>query len=66
MVTLGDQDNTVLEDEWTVVTRDGSRAAHWEHSIAVTEAGTCVLTAIDGGRERLAALGVPFADIAPA
>ncbi len=66
MVTLGDQDNTVLEDEWTVVTRDGSRAAHWEHSIAVTEAGTCVLTAIDGGRERLAALGVPFAEIAPA
>ncbi|QKE83862.1 type I methionyl aminopeptidase [Arthrobacter sp. NEB 688] len=66
MVTLGDQDNTVLEDEWTVVTRDGSRAAHWEHSIAVTAAGTCVLTALDGGRERLAALGVPFADIAPA
>ncbi len=66
MVTLGDQDNTVLEDEWTVVTRDGSRAAHWEHSVAVTAAGTCVLTALDGGRERLAALGVPFADITPA
>ncbi|MBD3781816.1 MAG: type I methionyl aminopeptidase [Micrococcales bacterium] len=66
MVTLGDQDNTILEDEWTVVTRDGSRAAHWEHSIAVTAAGTCVLTALDGGRERLATLGVPFADITPA
>ncbi|GGL31816.1 type I methionyl aminopeptidase [Phycicoccus endophyticus] len=66
MVTLGDQDNTVLEDEWTVVTRDGARAAHWEHSIAVTRAGTCVLTAVDGGRERLASLGVPFLQIEPA
>jgi methionyl aminopeptidase len=66
MVTLGDQDNTILEDEWTVVTRDGSRAAHWEHSVAVTEGGTCVLTAIDGGRARLECLGVTYADITPA
>ncbi len=66
MVTLGDQDNTVLEDEWTVVTRDGSRAAHWEHSVAVTSAGLCVLTAPDGGAERLAGLGVPHAVIDPA
>ncbi len=66
MVTLGDQDNTVLDDEWTVVTRDGSRAAHWEHSVAVTSSGTCVLTALDGGAERLAALGVPHAVIDPA
>jgi len=61
MVTLGDQDNTVLDDEWTVVSKDGSRAAHWEHSVAVTEAGLCVLTAVDGGRARL---GDRFADIA--
>ncbi|MBR7743060.1 type I methionyl aminopeptidase [Phycicoccus sp. BSK3Z-2] len=66
MVTLGSQDNTVLEDEWTVVTRDGSRAAHWEHSVAVTEAGLHVLTALDGGRERLQAAGLRYADIAPA
>ncbi|MGG5259563.1 type I methionyl aminopeptidase [Phycicoccus avicenniae] len=66
MVTLGDQDNTILDDDWTVVTRDGSRAAHWEHSVAVTEAGLCVLTALDGGRERLTALGAPYAEIAPA
>lgn len=66
MVTLGDQDNTILEDDWTVVTRDGSRAAHWEHSVAVTEAGLCVLTALDGGRGRLTALGAPYAEIAPA
>jgi len=66
MVTLGDQDNTVLDDDWTVVTRDGSRAAHWEHSVAVTSTGTCVLTAIDGGAERLGRMGVPFAAIEPA
>ena len=39
MVVLGDQDNIVLDDEWTVVTRDRSRAAHWEHSVAATSAG---------------------------
>jgi methionyl aminopeptidase len=66
MVTLGDQDNTVLEDEWTVVTRDGSRAAHWEHSVAVTSAGICVLTALDGGAARLAELGAPHVAIDPA
>lgn len=66
MVTLGDQDNTVLEDEWTVVTRDRSRAAHWEHSVAVTSSGLCVLTALDGGAERLAALGARYAAIDPA
>ncbi|MBM6405716.1 type I methionyl aminopeptidase [Phycicoccus sp. CSK15P-2] len=66
MVTLGDQDNTVLDDEWTIVTTDGSRAAHWEHSVAVTSSGLHVLTALDGGRQRLADLGVPFAEIAPA
>jgi methionyl aminopeptidase len=66
MVTLGDQDNTVLEDEWTVVTRDGSRAAHWEHSVAVTSAGICVLTALDGGAARLAQLGAPHVAIDPA
>jgi methionyl aminopeptidase len=66
MVTLGDQDNTVLDDEWTVVTRDGSRAAHWEHSVAVTSRGLCVLTALDGGAARLASLGVEHAPIDPA
>ena len=34
MVTLGEQDNRVLDDDWTVVTLDGARAAHWEHSVA--------------------------------
>ena len=66
MVALGDQDNYVLDDQWTVVTRDRSRAAHWEHSVAATSAGLCVLTAIDGGAERLATIGAPFAAIVPA
>ena len=66
MVVLGDQDNVVLDDEWTVATRDRSRAAHWEHSVAATSAGLCVLTAVDGGAARLGALGVPHAPLDPA
>ena len=66
MVTLGEQDNHVLDDQWTVATNDRSRAAHWEHSIAATSTGLCVLTAIDGGAQRLAAMGAPFAAIDPA
>ena len=66
MVNLGEQDNHVLDDQWTVATNDRSRAAHWEHSIAATSAGLCVLTAIDGGAQRLAAMGAPFAAIDPA
>ena len=60
MVTLGDQENRVLDDEWTVVTIDGRRAAHWEHTVAVTADGLWVLTALDGGAERLAALGAAY------
>jgi len=60
MGVLGDQDNVVLDDEWTVATRDGSLAAHFEHTFTLTERGAWVLTALDGGEERLTALGVPF------
>jgi methionyl aminopeptidase len=60
MVTLGEQDNRVLDDEWTVVTLDGARAAHWEHTVAVTSAGLWVLTALDGGSERLSAAGAAY------
>jgi methionyl aminopeptidase len=41
-----------------VVTDDGSRAAHWEHSTAIMEDGIIVLTAVDGGAERLGVFGV--------
>lgn len=63
MVTLGEQDNEVLPDDWTVVTSDGSRAAHWEHAVAVTSAGITVLTALDGGAARLGALGAAYAPL---
>jgi methionyl aminopeptidase len=63
MVTLGSAETHVLEDDWTVVTTDGSRAAHWENSVAVTDDGIWVLTALDGGRERLEAAGVAFAPL---
>jgi methionyl aminopeptidase len=44
MLTLGTGKTVVLDDEWTVTTTDGSRAAHWEHTVAVTEAGPRILT----------------------
>ncbi len=44
MLTLGTVDTKVLDDDWTVVTSDGSRAAHWEHTVAVTEDGPRILT----------------------
>lgn len=60
MITLGGDDTDVAPDEWTVVTSDGRWAAHYEHSFALTDSGVWVLTAEDGGRDRLEALGVPF------
>jgi len=45
MLTLGGTRTRILDDQWTVVTTDGTRAAHWEHTVAVTDAGPRVLTA---------------------
>ncbi|WP_034089826.1 type I methionyl aminopeptidase [Streptacidiphilus albus] len=61
MVSLGTPRTHTLEDEWTVKTNDGTWASHWEHSIAVTEEGPLVLTAFDGGRAKLAELGITAA-----
>jgi methionyl aminopeptidase len=58
MVTLGTIESHVLDDDWTMVTNDGSDAAHWEHSIAVHSGGIWVLTAADGGAEKLFPFGV--------
>ena len=44
MLTLGTTATVELEDGWTVVTADGSRAAHWEHTVAVTDDGPRILT----------------------
>ena len=58
MVTVGDPSTAELDDGWTVVTKDGSRAAHFEHSVAITPEGPWVLTAEDGGVAGLAPFGV--------
>ncbi|MFY0409850.1 type I methionyl aminopeptidase [Solicola sp. PLA-1-18] len=60
MITAGGIDTLTLEDDWTVVTQDGAWAAHFEHTFTLTPDGAWVLTALDGGREQLAALGVPY------
>ncbi|MBI3471623.1 MAG: type I methionyl aminopeptidase [Candidatus Solibacter usitatus] len=44
MVNAGGPDSQVLGDKWTAVTKDGSRSAHFEHCVAVTENGPWVLT----------------------
>ena len=46
MVNMGGWETRALEDGWTVVTADGSISAHFEHTIAVTEDGPEVLTAL--------------------
>lgn len=48
MVTMGSWEVRVLDDGWTAVTKDGSLAAHFEHTIAITEAGPDVLTRRNG------------------
>lgn len=44
MLAAGTVDTTVDADEWTVRTADGSRAAHWEHTVAATADGPRILT----------------------
>jgi hypothetical protein len=63
MLNLGTPEWEMWDDGWTVVTADGSRAAHWEHTVAVRDEGLWVLTAVDGGAARLAALGARFAPL---
>ena len=46
MVNIGTSPTRTLKDKWTIVTQDGSRSAHFEHTVAVTEAGPRVLTAM--------------------
>lgn len=58
MLVRGDIASITDDDEWTVRTADGLDAAHWEHSIAITEDGVSVLTARDSGAAGLAPYGV--------
>ena len=48
MINAGRRDVRLLPDEWTVVTKDHSLSAQWEHTILVTETGYEVLTLRDG------------------
>lgn len=63
MLTRGGEATRVLEDEWTVVSADGSRAAHAEHTVALHPGGIWVLTAPDGGAAGLARHGVSVAPL---
>ena len=54
MVTMGGWEVRILDDGWTAVTQDGSLAAHFEHTIAVTDSGPEVLTSKSGGSARAA------------
>ncbi len=45
MVNVGRADTRTMPDKWTIVTVDGSRSAHFEHTVAITENGPRVLTA---------------------
>jgi len=58
MFVVGTGESDVLDDDWTVVSADGSRAAHWEHSVAVHEEGIWVLTEPDGGASWLGEYGI--------
>jgi methionyl aminopeptidase len=48
MVVMGDREVLQLDDNWTIITADRMPAAHFEHTVAVTEVGVDVLT---DGRE---------------
>jgi methionyl aminopeptidase len=64
MITRGTAKTRVLADQWTVVSQDNSRGAHFENSFAIAPDGKpFVLTVIDGGRAKLASLGVEVSEL---
>jgi methionyl aminopeptidase len=46
MVNAGSPGTREMPDKWTIVTADGSRSAHFEHTVAITDQGPRVLTAV--------------------
>ncbi|MDO4665301.1 MAG: type I methionyl aminopeptidase [Actinomycetaceae bacterium] len=58
ILTRGSARTRTLSDDWTVKTVDGSKAAHWEHSVAILPEGVCVLSAPDYGAKGLAPYGL--------
>ena len=64
MITRGNERTKVLSDDWTVVSHDSSKGAHFEHTYTIAPDGKAfVLTALDGGKEQLARLGIPTSDL---
>ena len=64
MITRGTEKTKVLSDDWTVVSQDHSRGAHFEHTYAIAPDGKpFVLTAIDGGEAQLGRLGIEISDL---
>lgn len=49
MVLVGTSETRVMPDEWTVISKDRSLTAHFEHSVAITENGPVILTAYNDG-----------------
>jgi len=47
IISAGSAETETLEDDWTVVSADGSLSAHFEHTVAITKDGPVVLTALD-------------------
>ncbi|MGH3358047.1 MAG: type I methionyl aminopeptidase [Nocardioidaceae bacterium] len=60
MITQGTIETRVLADDWTVETTDGSWSAHYENTFTLTDAGTWVLSELDGGKARLGELGIAY------
>ena len=51
MLNIGGWQTRVLDDQWTVVTADGSLSAHFEHTIAIDEHGPVILTVPGDGED---------------
>jgi methionyl aminopeptidase len=64
MITRGNERTKVLSDDWTVVSHDSSKGAHFEHTYTIAPDGKAfVLTALDGGKEQLGRLGIEISDL---
>ncbi len=64
MITRGNEKTKVLGDDWTVVSNDSSRGAHFEHTYAIAPDGKVfVLTAFDGGKVELNRHGVEISTL---
>jgi methionyl aminopeptidase len=55
MINLGKKDVKEMPDGWTIVTKDRSLSAQWEHTILVTEESYEVLTVSDGSPDNMSA-----------